>query len=55
LSNVYSDAGLAAIQASHATAKAEIRIDTALRGIIGTSVPLHDGATKYYKEKGLLK
>ena len=29
--------------------------ETALRGIVGTSVPLHDGAVKYYKDKGLLK
>ncbi|MDR1622230.1 MAG: TAXI family TRAP transporter solute-binding subunit, partial [Synergistaceae bacterium] len=44
LENIYSPAGLEAIQASHATAKANIRLDTALRGIVGTSVPLHDGA-----------
>ncbi len=55
LTNIYSEKGLAAIQASHATAKANIRLDTALRGIQGTSVPLHDGAAKFYKEKGLLK
>ncbi|MDR2780000.1 MAG: TAXI family TRAP transporter solute-binding subunit [Synergistaceae bacterium] len=55
LENIYSPAGLEAIQASHATAKANINIDTATRGIAGTSVPFHDGALKFYKEKGILK
>ncbi|MDR3331542.1 MAG: TAXI family TRAP transporter solute-binding subunit [Synergistaceae bacterium] len=55
LENIYSPAGLDAIGASHATAKANITLDTALRGIVGTSVPLHDGAVKYYQDKGLLK
>ncbi|GHV42646.1 hypothetical protein FACS1894187_25020 [Synergistales bacterium] len=55
LDNIYSPAGLEAIQGSHATAKANIMPETALRGIVGTSVPFHDGAVKYYKEKGLLK
>jgi TRAP transporter TAXI family solute receptor len=55
LSNIYSEAGLAAIQASHATAKSNININTALRGIIGTSVPLHDGAARFYREKGIAK
>ncbi len=55
LTNIYSPAGLEAIQASHATAKANILPDTALRGIVGTSVPFHNGAIKYYKEKGLLQ
>lgn len=55
LKNIYSPAGLETIQASHATAKANIRQETALRGIVGTSVPLHDGAIRYYKETGILK
>ena len=55
LENIYSPAGLAAIGASHGTAKANITPETALRGIVGTSVPLHDGAAKYYKDKGMLK
>jgi TRAP transporter TAXI family solute receptor len=55
LENIYSPQGLEAIQASHATAKANIMPETALRGIVGTSVPFHDGAVKYYKEKGVLK
>lgn len=55
LDNIYSPKGLDAIQSSHATAKANINLDTALRGIVGTSVPLHDGATQFYKDKGLLK
>ncbi|GAB7140632.1 TAXI family TRAP transporter solute-binding subunit [Deferribacterales bacterium RsTz2092] len=55
LTNIYSDAGLRAIGASHATAKKEITRETALRGIIGTQVKLHPGAEKYYKEKGLIK
>jgi TRAP transporter TAXI family solute receptor len=55
LENIYSPAGLEVIQASHATAKANIILDTALRGIQGTSVPLHDGAVKFYKDKGILK
>jgi TRAP transporter TAXI family solute receptor len=55
LENIYSPAGLEAIQASHATAKANIDINTAIRGIEGTSIPLHDGAIKFYKDKGILK
>lgn len=55
LENIYSPAGLAAIQASHGTAKANITPETALRGIVGTSVPFHNGAIKYYKDKGMLK
>ena len=47
--------GLETIGASHATAKREIKLDTALRGIQGTSVKLHPGAEKFYKEKGILK
>ena len=55
LENIYSPAGLDAIQASHATAKANISLETALRGIIGTSVPFHDGAIQFYKDKGLIE
>jgi TRAP transporter TAXI family solute receptor len=55
LENIYSPEGLDAIGSSHATAKTNITLDTALRGIIGTSVPLHDGAAQFYKDKGVLK
>jgi TRAP transporter TAXI family solute receptor len=55
LENIYSPLGLEAIQASHSTAKANISLETALRGITGTSVPFHDGALQFYKDKGLIK
>ena len=55
LTGIYSQKGLESIGASHATAKREIKPETALRGIQGTSVKLHPGAEKYYKEKGMLK
>jgi TRAP transporter TAXI family solute receptor len=55
LENIYSPAGLEAIHASHSTAKANINLGTATRGIEGTSVPFHDGALKFYKDKGILK
>ena len=55
ISNIYSPEGLEAIGASHGQAKNHIKLETALRGIAGTSVPFHDGALKFYKEKGLLK
>lgn len=55
LTGIYDKKGLETIGASHATAKREIKPETALRGIKGTSVKLHPGAEKYYKEKGLLK
>ena len=55
LENIYSPAGLEAIHASHAAAAAGVSLGTALRGVVGTSVPLHDGAVKFYREKGLLK
>ena len=51
----YDPKGLETIGAAHATAKREIKLDTALRGLKGTSVKLHPGAEKFYKEKGLLK
>jgi TRAP transporter TAXI family solute receptor len=54
LENIYSPEGMDAIQSSHSTAKANIMFDTALRGIIGTSVPFHNGAIKYYKDKGIM-
>ena len=54
LKNFYSDEGIRAIGASHATAAENIRLSTALRGIAGTQVPLHDGAIKFYKEKGMM-
>ncbi|MFB0935647.1 MAG: TAXI family TRAP transporter solute-binding subunit [Propionivibrio sp.] len=55
LKNIYSPAGLDTIQGSHATAKANIKPETALRGVAGTAVPLHEGAIRYYKEVGLMK
>jgi len=55
LSNIYSPAGLEAIGAAHGQAKTHIKPATALRGIVGTSVPFHEGAIRYYKEKGLLQ
>ena len=55
LTGIYSQKGLETIGASHATAKREIKPETALRGIKGTSVKLHPGAEKYYKETGMLK
>ena len=55
LKNVFSPAGLETIQGAHATAKANIKPETALRGVTGTSVPLHEGAIRYYKEAGLMK
>ncbi|MBQ3863029.1 MAG: TAXI family TRAP transporter solute-binding subunit, partial [Schwartzia sp.] len=55
LEGIYSDKGLETIGASHATAKREIKLETALRGIQGTSVKLHPGAEKFYKDKGILK
>jgi len=42
-------ANLDAIHASHATAK-QITLNNALKGV---TVPLHPGAAKFYKEKGL--
>ena len=51
----YDPKGLETIGAAHATAKREIKLETALRGLKGTSVKLHPGAEKFYKEKGLLK
>jgi len=54
LKNFYSPEGIAAIGASHATAAANIKLSTALRGIAGTEIPLHDGAIQFYKEKGMM-
>ncbi|MBR6975679.1 MAG: TAXI family TRAP transporter solute-binding subunit [Ottowia sp.] len=55
LDGFYSEKGLETIGASHATAKREIKLGTALRGILGTSIQLHPGAEKFYREKGMLK
>ncbi|WP_367566751.1 TAXI family TRAP transporter solute-binding subunit [Lacrimispora sp.] len=54
LEGFYSEEGLAAIGASHATAKKEIVIENALRGLEGTSIDLHPGAVKFYTDKGIL-
>lgn len=53
LTGIYSADGLKTIGDSHATAKKEIKIETALRGIKGTKVQLHPGAVKFYNEKGI--
>lgn len=55
LKNIFSPTGLETIHASHATAKSNIKPETALRGVAGTAVPLHDGAIRFYKEQGLIK
>jgi TRAP-type uncharacterized transport system substrate-binding protein len=39
------------LHASHATAKSNISLENALRGV---TIPLHPGAEKYYKEKGIV-
>ena len=49
----YDAKGLEVIGGSHATAKKEIKLDTALRGIKGTKMVLHPGAAKFYAEKGI--
>jgi len=54
LENIYSPTGLEAIHASHAVARTSIDLGKALLGIVGTSIPLHNGAVKYYKDKGIL-
>lgn len=51
LEGIYSPSGLRAIGAAHPTAQREIRLDTALRGIRGTSVKLHPGAERFYRDK----
>lgn len=47
----YSDASRAALDAGHAKGKL-IRLETAATG---TGVPLHPGAEKFYREKGIVK
>lgn len=54
LENIYSPAGLETIHAAHGAARTNIRLETALRGIQGTAVPFHEGAIKFYKDKGLM-
>jgi TRAP transporter TAXI family solute receptor len=54
LDQIYSPAGVSFIGASHATAAENIMLSTALRGIRGTVIPLHDGAAQFYRAKGLL-
>jgi TRAP transporter TAXI family solute receptor len=55
LDNIYSPKGQEAIHAAHAQAKTHITPENAVRGILGTSVPLHPGAAQYYKAKGIIK
>jgi TRAP transporter TAXI family solute receptor len=45
--------GLETIALSHATAKENITLDTATRGILGIDVPLHPGAEAFYAEKDI--
>lgn len=53
LNGIYSAEGLETIGASHATAKKEITLEKALRGIKGTKLQLHPGAVKWYTDKGV--
>jgi TRAP transporter TAXI family solute receptor len=53
LENVYSKDGLEVIGASHSAAAENIKLETALRGIVG-AVPIHDGAVEFYKAKGMM-
>ena len=54
LENIYSPEGIAFIGASHITAAENIKLETALRGIGGTVIPLHDGAIQFYRAKGMM-
>jgi len=49
LKAVYSDAGLEALVAAHKAASS-MSVDN---GLYGASIPLHPGAVKFWKEKGL--
>ena len=51
----YSEQGLEIIRSKHPIVAKEIQLATALRGIQGTSIWLHPGAEKFYRDKGLLK
>lgn len=51
LSAVYSDEGLKFMATSHPSAK-EMRLENGIKGVV---TPLHPGAEKFWKEKGILK
>ena len=53
MTGIYSKQGLETIGAAHATAKREITMANALRGIRGTKMQLHPGAAKFYADKGI--
>ena len=42
------------LDSGHAKGK-QIRLETALDGVIGLGVPLHAGAERFYKEAGMLQ
>jgi hypothetical protein len=50
LSMIYADEGLAHMRAQKKTFK-EMSIETGTKGIV---TPLHPGAEKFWKEKGML-
>ena len=50
LSNIYTDEGLAHFRQLKKTFK-EMSVETGIKGIV---TPLHPGAQRFWKEKGLL-
>ena len=54
MENFLSDEGLAVIHATHAQALQHIRLENGLRGITGISVPMHEGAIKFFQNRGMM-
>jgi TRAP transporter TAXI family solute receptor len=50
----FSEEGQRTIHATHAQANEHIRIEHALRGVLGISVPLHDGAIQFFQSRGMM-
>jgi len=50
----FSEEGQRTIHATHAQANERIRIENALRGVLGISVPLHDGAIQFFESRGMM-
>jgi len=55
MENFLSEEGLTTIHATHAQALQHIRLENGLRGITGISVPMHEGAIQFFRNRGMME
>jgi TRAP transporter TAXI family solute receptor len=50
----FSEEGQTTIHATHVQAYTYIRLENGLRGITGISVPMHEGAIRFFQNRGMM-